>query len=223
MSVLWEVRRRLEEWEPKMHIDKEVRALITCFNNIQFSPKSDFAFIAHLPNRSSFSFLFILLRAWNLEQCGLRWPKAPQWWQTMCLGPLGFLGRDLAPWFYSFFNMEHWDLMWPITPHWWHVGTNLDPLNSLGWDLNIGLGLRAFLSTFWFLLWGGMYIDLSFKVKHTIGTQSGTTTWLQHIFSSVRFSNQTLGMHLKRFISDLRSSTSLLDKTNLASKSIFKH
>ena len=35
-----------------------------------------------------------------------------------------------------------------ITPQWWQVGTNLDPLNSLGWDLNRGLGLRAFLSTF---------------------------------------------------------------------------
>ena len=41
-----------------MHIDKEVKALTTCFNNIQFSPKSGFTFIAHLPNSSSFYFFY---------------------------------------------------------------------------------------------------------------------------------------------------------------------
>ena len=152
MNVSWEVRQGLEECEPEMHIDKKVRTSKTFSNNLPFSPKIGFAFIAHLPNNSSFSFLLILLRAWKLEQCGLRWPKAPQWWQTMGLGPLGLLGRDLATWVCSLFNLGHWGLMWPITPQWWQVGTNLDPLNSLGWDLNRGLGLRAFLSTFCFLL-----------------------------------------------------------------------
>ena len=166
-----------------MHIDKEVKALTTCFNNLPLSIKSGLACKAQLPRSSSFSFLLILLRDWNLEQWGLRWPKALQWWQTMCLDPLGFLGRDLVTWFCSLFNVEHWGLMWPITPQWWQVGTNLDPLKSLRWDLNEGFGLRAFLSTFWFLC-RGMDIDLSLEVELIIGTKSGTTTWMQQIFSS---------------------------------------
>ena len=101
---------------PKMHIDKEIRISKTFFNNLPFSPKSSFAFIAQLPKSSSFYFLLILLRAWNLEQRGLRWPKAPQWWQKMCLGPLVFLGRYLATWFYSLFNFGHWGLIWLVTP-----------------------------------------------------------------------------------------------------------
>ena len=148
MSVSWKARRGLEEWELKMHIDKEVRISKTFFNNLPFSPKSSLACKAQLPRSSSFSFLLILLRAWNLEQWSLRWPRAPQWWQTMGLGPLCFLGRDLGPWFRSFFNMGHWGLMWSITPQWWQLGTNLNLLNSLGWDLNKGLGLKVFLSTF---------------------------------------------------------------------------
>ena len=82
MSVSWEVRRGLEEWEPEMNIDKEVRTLKSFFNNLLFSPKSGLTFISQLPKILSFSYFFflILLRAWNLEQWGLRWPKAPQWW-----------------------------------------------------------------------------------------------------------------------------------------------
>ena len=185
MSVSWEVRRGLEEWEPEMHIDKELRALNNFFNNMLLSLKSGLSFLAQLPRSSSFSFLLILLRAWNLEQWGLRWSKVPQWWQTMCLGPLGLLRRNLATWVCSLFNLGHWGLMWLITPQWWQVGTNLDPLNSLGWDLNRGLGLRAFLSTFWFFVCGGMY---TLKVEHIIGTQSGTTTYIFFHFSN-RFSN----------------------------------
>ena len=150
MSVSWEGRRGLEEWKPEMHIDNEVRALTTCFNNLPFSIKSDLACKAQLPRSSSFSFLLNILRAWNLKQWDLRWPKAPQWWQTMCLGLLGFLGRDLTAWFCSFFNMEYWGLMWSITLQWWQVGTNLDPFKSLGWDLNEGLGLGAFSPLFGF-------------------------------------------------------------------------
>ena len=111
MSVLWEVRWGLEEWESEMHIVKELRALNTFFNNMLFSLKSGLLFLAQLPRSSSFSFLLILLRAWNLEQWGLRWPKAPQWWQTMFLGPLGFLERDLATWFCSLFKLWHWGLI----------------------------------------------------------------------------------------------------------------
>ena len=114
MSVSWKVRRGLKEWESEMHIEKELKALNIFFNNMLFSLKSSLPFLAQLPWISSFSFLLILLRAWNLEQWGLRWPKTPQWWQTMSLGPLGLLGKDLAPWFYSFFNMGHWGLLWPI-------------------------------------------------------------------------------------------------------------
>ena len=66
----------------------------------------------------------------------------------------------------------------------WQVETNLDPSKTLVWDLNRGFDLIAFLSTFWFLLCGGIYTDLSLKVELTIGTKSGTTTWLQQIFSS---------------------------------------
>ena len=77
MSVSWEVRRGLEEWKLEMHIDKELRALNTSFNNMLLSLKSDLPCIAQLPKGSSFSFLLILLRAWNLEQWSLRWPKAP--------------------------------------------------------------------------------------------------------------------------------------------------
>ena len=179
MSVSWEVRRGLEEWELEMHIDKELRALNTIFNNMLFSLKFGLPFLAQLPRSSSFSFLLILLKPRNLEHWGLRWPKTPQWWQTMRLGPLGFLGRDLATWFYSLFNLEHWGLMWPITPQLWQVWTILDPFKTLDWDLNRGFGLRAFLSTFWFLLCGGKNTDLSFEVERTIGTKSGPTTWLQ--------------------------------------------
>ena len=85
MSVSWEVRWGLEEWELEMHIDKELRALNTFFNNMLFSLKLGLPFLAQFPWSSSFSFLLILLRAWNLEQWGLRWLKAPQWWQIMCL------------------------------------------------------------------------------------------------------------------------------------------
>ena len=165
-----------------MHINKEVRISKTLFNNLPFSPKIGFAFIPQLPESSSSFFLLILLRAWNLEQWDLRWPKAPQLWQTMYLGPLGFLGRDLAIWFYSLFNFGHWDLIWLITPQWWQIETNLDLSKTLDWDLNGSFGLKVFFSTSWFLLCRGMYIDLSFEVEHTIGTKSGTTTWLQQIF-----------------------------------------
>ena len=81
-------------------------------------------------------------------------------------------------------NLWHWGLIWPIIPQWWQVGTNLDPFKTIGWDLNGGFDLRPFLSTFWFLLCGGTYTDLSFEVEHIIDTKSGTTTWLQLIFSS---------------------------------------
>ena len=150
MSVSREVRRGLEEWEPKTRIIKELRALNTFFNNMLFSLKSSLLFLTQLPRNSSFSFLLILLRAWNLEQWDLRWPKAPQWWQTMCLGQLGFLGRDLITWFCSLFNLWHLGLIWPITPQLWQVGTNLDPSKALGWDQNGGFDLIAFLSTFCF-------------------------------------------------------------------------
>ena len=175
----WEVRRRLEEWEPEIHIYKELRALNTFFNNMLFSPKFGLLFLAQLPRSSSFSFLLILLRAWNLEQWGLRWPKAPQWWQAMCLGPLDFLGKDLVTWFCSLFNLWHWCLIWPITLQWWQVGKNLDPIKAFDWGLNGGFNSKAFLYTFWFLLCGGMYTDLSFEVKHIIGIKLSTTTWLQ--------------------------------------------
>ena len=135
MSVSWEVRREFEEWEPKMHIDKEVRTLKTFFNNLPFSPQIRFCFHSTTSKKLKFFFFFfflILLRAWNLKQWGLRWPKAPQQWQTMSLCPQGLLGRDLATWFCSFFNKEHWGLMWPITKQWWQVETNLDPSKTLG-------------------------------------------------------------------------------------------
>ena len=101
---------------PEMHIDKEVKALTTCFNNLPLSNKSSLDFLAQHPRNSSFSFLLIFLKAWNLEQWSLRWSKAPQWWQKMCLGPLGFLERYLATWFYSLFNFGHWGLIWLVTP-----------------------------------------------------------------------------------------------------------
>ena len=88
------------------------------------------------------------------------------------------------------------------------------------------LWLNNLLSTFWFLLCGGMYTDLSFKVEHTIGTKSSTTTWLQQIFSSfleIGPAIKHLACILRDSFSHLRSSTSLLNKTSLASKSIFKH
>ena len=107
MSVSRELRRGLEEWEPEMHIVKELRVLNIFFNNMLFSLKIGLLFLAQLPRSSSFSFLLILLKAWNLEQWGFTWPKAPQWWQTMCLGLLGFLGGDLATWFCSLFNLWH--------------------------------------------------------------------------------------------------------------------
>ena len=137
-----------------VHIDKEIRALTTCFNNLPLSIKSDLAFLAQLPRRSSFSLLLILLRVWNLKQWGLRWPNALQWWQTMGLGPLGLLRRDLATWFCSLLNIEHWGLMWPITPQWWPVGTNSDPLKSLGmrpkWRLRLkSLSLHFLVSFMW--------------------------------------------------------------------------
>ena len=151
MSVSREVRWVLEEWELEMHIVKELRALNIFFNNMLFSLKTGLLFLAQLPRNSSFSFLLILLRAWNLEQWGLRWPKAPQRWQIVCLGLVSFLGRDLATWFYSLFNLWHWGLIWPITPQWWQVGTNLNPSKTLGWDLNRGFDLTAFFSTFWYV------------------------------------------------------------------------
>ena len=67
MSVSWEVRRGLEEWEPEMHIDKELRAFNIFFNNMLFSLKTGLLFLAQLPTSSSFSFLLIILKAWNLE------------------------------------------------------------------------------------------------------------------------------------------------------------
>ena len=89
-----------------------------------------------------------------------------------------------------------------------------------------GFGLRAFLSTFWFLLCVGMYTDFSFKVERTIGTKLGTTTWLQQIFSSF----SAIGLAIKHLACILRDSfshfslsTSYLDKTSLASKSTIKH
>ena len=144
MSVSWEVRQGLEEWELEIHIDKELRTLNTFFNNMLFSIKTGLPFLAYLQRSSSFSFPLILLSAWNLEQWGLRWPKAPQWWQTMCLGPLGFLGRNLITWFCFLFNLWHCGLIWPITPQWWQVGTNLDPSKALDWDLNGSFDLTTF-------------------------------------------------------------------------------
>ena len=90
-------------WQGGKSINHMLQQL-TIFKPIQFS---FLAFLAQLPRSSSFSFLLILLGGWNLEQWGLRWPKAPQWWQTMCLDPLGFLGRDLTKWCCSLFIIEH--------------------------------------------------------------------------------------------------------------------
>ena len=86
--------------------------------------------------------------------------------------------------------------------------------------------LIAFLSTFWFLLCGGMYTNLSFEVEHIIGTKSSTKTWLQQIFSlflEIDSAIKHLACILRDSFSHLRSSTSLLNKTSLASKFIFKH
>ena len=58
ISVSWEVRRGLEEWEPEMNIDKEVRTLKSFFNNLPFSPKSGLTFISQLPKILSFSSFF---------------------------------------------------------------------------------------------------------------------------------------------------------------------
>ena len=52
MSVSWEVRRGLEEWELEMHIVKELRALNTFFNNMLLSLKSGLLILAQLPRRS---------------------------------------------------------------------------------------------------------------------------------------------------------------------------
>ena len=76
MSVLREERQGLEEWELEIHIDNELRALNTFFNNMLFSLKSNLPFLAQLPRSSGLSFLFIILRAWNLKQWDLRWSKA---------------------------------------------------------------------------------------------------------------------------------------------------
>ena len=46
MSVSWEWRQGLEEWEPKMHIDKELRALNIFFNNMLFLLKFGLPFLA---------------------------------------------------------------------------------------------------------------------------------------------------------------------------------
>ena len=46
MSVLREVRRELEEWEPEMHIVKELRVLNIFFNNMLFSLKTGLLFLA---------------------------------------------------------------------------------------------------------------------------------------------------------------------------------
>ena len=58
-----------------MHIDKEVKALTTCFINLPLLIKSGLACKAQLPRSSSLSFLLILLRVWNLEQCDLKMTK----------------------------------------------------------------------------------------------------------------------------------------------------
>ena len=42
-----------------MHIDEEVRTSKNLFNNLPFSPKSSFAFIAQFPRSSSFTFYVI--------------------------------------------------------------------------------------------------------------------------------------------------------------------
>ena len=109
---------------------------------------------------------------------------------------------------------------------WWQERTNLDPSKSLGWGLNKGFSLRVFLFTFWFLLCGGMYIDLSLEVELTIGTKLSFKTWLQQIISSFLEIGSTI-KHLARILKDsfshLRLTTSLLDETSWASKSIFKH
>ena len=46
-SVSWKVRRGLEEWEPEMHVDKELRALNTFFNNMLFPLKTSLPFLAN--------------------------------------------------------------------------------------------------------------------------------------------------------------------------------
>ena len=52
MSVLREVRRGLEEWEPEMHIVNELRALNIFFNNMLFSLKTILLFLAQLDRKS---------------------------------------------------------------------------------------------------------------------------------------------------------------------------
>ena len=84
------------------------------------------------------------------------------------------------------FYLQHGALRSYVTDHTTMV-TSRNKFRSTQFPRNLNrcLGLRAFLSTFWFLLCGGMYADLSFEVEHTIGIKSGTTIWLQHIFSFV--------------------------------------
>ena len=83
------------------------------------------------------------------------------------------------------------------------------------------LSLHLLISFMWrnvhrFVLWGRTHNN------HKIGYHNMIATNIIIPFIN-RYSNQTLGMHLKRFISHFSSSTSLIDKTSLASKSIFKH
>ena len=116
-----------------------------------------------------------------------------------------------------FFYLQLMTLRSYVTNHTTMVASwnKLRSIQNLRLRPNGGFGLRAFLSTFWFLLCGGMYTNFSFEVEHTIGIKSGATTWLQQIFSSflaIGSAIKHLTCILRDSFSHFSSSTSLLDK-----------
>ena len=120
----------------------------------------------------------------------------------MCLGPLGLLGRDLVTWFCSLFNLWHWGLIWP---NYTTIVASWNKLRSIQrlrlrpkWRLWLNnFSLHLLISFMWrnvhqFFLWGRTHN------RHKIGYHNMIATDIFIIFRN-RFSNQTLGMHLKRF------------------------
>ena len=179
------MRQEFEEWEPKMHIDKEVRTLKTFFSNLPFSPQIRFCF--HSTTSKKLKFLFFFFN--SFKSLKLKAMRSKMTKGTTAMTNNEFMStrpfREGSSNMILFF-LEQGTLRSYVTDHKAMVASwnKFRSIQNLRLRPKRRLKLKSLYLHFWFLLGEEMYTDLSLEVELTTGTKSGLTTWLQQIFSS---------------------------------------
>ena len=209
MSVLWEVRRGSEKWEPKMHIDKEVRTSKTFFNNLPFTPKSGFAFIA-TSNKLKFLFSFDSFKSWKLRAM---WSKMTQ--STTMVTNIVFRSTRLFREGSSnmvLFSLQHGTFWSYVTNHTIMMASRNKLRSTQILRMRLKQRLRLKSLSLYFLVsfvWRNVHRFVSKGRTHN--RHKNNTTWLQQRFSSFLATGSEikhLACILRDSFSHLRSSTS---------------